>query len=78
MFLITKDGLFLVMNKESRSGITFVGMLAILFIGLKLSNQIDWSWLWVLSPLWMPIAIVITVFMILAGINALYVLLKIK
>lgn len=66
------------MNKESSSGITFIGLLAILFIGLKLSNQIDWSWLWVLSPLWMPIAIVITVFLILAGINALYVLLKIK
>ena len=30
----------------------FLPMLAILFIGLKLSGAIDWSWLWVLSPLW--------------------------
>lgn len=37
------------MKIESRTGISFIGMLAILFIGLKLSNQIDWSWWWVLS-----------------------------
>jgi len=34
------------------NGIGFTKLLAILFIGLKLSNQIDWSWWWVLSPLW--------------------------
>ena len=36
-------------------GIGFPGMLAILFIGLKLGGVIDWSWWWVLSPLWIPI-----------------------
>lgn len=66
------------MKKESRTGISFIGMLTILFIGLKLSNQIDWSWWWVLSPLWMPISIVITILLVLAGLNALYVLLKIN
>ena len=40
-------------NKVSTSGgIGFVGMLTILFIGLKLGKIIDWSWWWVLSPLW--------------------------
>ena len=31
---------------------TFSGLLAVLFIGLKLCGVITWSWLWVLSPLW--------------------------
>jgi len=35
---------------KNSSGIGFTGMLTILFIGLKLSNVIDWSWWWVLSP----------------------------
>ena len=37
---------------KSSSGIGFTGMLTILFIGLKLTNVIDWSWWWVFSPLW--------------------------
>lgn len=38
-------------NKNS-SGIGFIGLLTILFIGLKLLDKIDWSWWWVLSPIW--------------------------
>ena len=37
----------------------FTTLLAIAFIVLKLCNVITWSWLWVLSPLWIPIAITI-------------------
>jgi len=33
-------------------GLGFAGLLTILFIGLKLTGFIAWSWLWVLSPLW--------------------------
>jgi uncharacterized protein (DUF983 family) len=42
------------MSKEGKNtgGIGFAGMLTILFIGLKLTGYISWSWLWVLSPLW--------------------------
>jgi hypothetical protein len=39
-------------SNSSSSGIGFAGMLAILFIGLKLTHYINWSWWWVLSPLW--------------------------
>ena len=35
---------------NSSGGIGFVGLLTILFIGLKLTGYIDWSWWWVLSP----------------------------
>lgn len=45
-------------------GIGFCGLLAILFIGLKLTHYIDWSWWWVLAPLWIPLAIVLAVFLI--------------
>ena len=34
------------------SGIGFVGLLTILFIGLKLTGHIGWSWWWVLAPIW--------------------------
>lgn len=45
--------------KVSPQGIGFCGLLTILFIGLKLTNHIAWSWLWVLSPLWIPIGAII-------------------
>ena len=35
-----------------RGGPGFLSLLALLFIGLKLTGHIDWSWVWVLSPLW--------------------------
>lgn len=37
----------------------FLPMLALVFIALKLTGYIDWSWIWVLSPLWLPIAVVL-------------------
>lgn len=49
------------MSKETttNSGISFFGLLAVLFIGLKLTDHIDWSWWWVLSPLWLPLAVIL-------------------
>ena len=34
-------------------------LLTVLFVGLKLTNYIDWSWWWVLSPLWIPVVFII-------------------
>ena len=31
----------------------YVALLTLLFVGLKLAGSIDWSWWWVLSPLWL-------------------------
>lgn len=39
-------------SSSSSSGIGFTGLLTITFIVLKLIGKIDWSWWWVLSPLW--------------------------
>ena len=40
-----------------------MSLLTVLFIGLKLTKHIDWSWAWVLSPLW--ISGLVVVFIIL-------------
>ena len=42
---------------KTGGGIGFTGMLAIAFIVLKLLGVIDWSWWWVLAPIWIPVAI---------------------
>jgi|TARA_Y100000310_G_C20431511_1_gene691698 hypothetical protein len=44
-------------KNTSNNGISFSGLLTILFIGLKLTGFIDWSWWWVLSPLWIGLVI---------------------
>ena len=45
-------------------GVGFAGLLTVLFIGLKLTGYVDWSWIWVLSPLWLPAAILLVVVVI--------------
>ena len=44
------------------SGGSFLTLLALLFIGLKLGGVITWSWWWVLAPLWVPWLIAILIF----------------
>jgi len=39
-------------NNISSGGIGFPGFLTIVFIVLKLTGVINWSWVWVLSPIW--------------------------
>lgn len=46
------------MNKTGGS-ISFFGLLTIAFIVLKLCHVIEWSWWWVLSPIWIPFAVVV-------------------
>lgn len=41
-----------------KGNVSFIGMLQILFIGLKLTNHIDWSWYWVMSPILVPVALI--------------------
>lgn len=51
---------------QASGGVGFLGLLAILFIGLKLGNVITWSWWWVLAPLWGPFAAVVVGLAVLA------------
>ena len=42
----------------------FTGLLTVAFIVLKLTGVIDWSWLWVLSPIWVTALIAIAILLI--------------
>lgn len=44
-------------SSNSSSSISFLSLLALSFIILKLCKVIQWAWLWVLSPIWIPLAI---------------------
>lgn len=55
-------------NKDSKfksDGVGFFGALTLIFIVLKLCGVIHWGWLWVLAPLWIPIAILLLVLIII-------------
>ena len=56
-----------IINNNS-SGIGFAGLLTIVFIVLKLLGKIDWSWWWVLSPIWISILLVVAAVVIGATI----------
>lgn len=58
-------------NSSSR-GMSLVGTLTVIFIVLKLVKVIDWSWWWVLSPLW--IGIPLTLLVILAVFIIIYIM----
>lgn len=49
------------MSSNNSTGVRFVGLLAIVFIVLKLTGYIAWSWVWVLAPLWAPIVFVMLI-----------------
>lgn len=62
-------------NSSASGGIGFSSLLTVLFIGLKLTHYINWSWWWVLSPLWISAAIVIglVVVVLLIALLAAYI-----
>ena len=56
-------------NNGSTGGISFTGLLTILFIALKLCGVIKWSWVWVLSPLWIVAILLIILVLIYTIFN---------
>ena len=52
-------------NNNSKGGISFVGALTLIFIVLKLCKVIDWSWIWVLSPIWISFLLIIIIIILL-------------
>lgn len=44
-------------SSSASGGIGFVGLLTIVFITLKLTDVVDWSWWWILSPIWISVAL---------------------
>jgi hypothetical protein len=52
--------------KENKMKISlgFLDVLTLIFIALKLTNVIAWSWWWVLSPMWIPVSVFIICFLV--------------
>lgn len=57
-------------SSNSSGGIGFGGLLTIAFIVLKLTHVINWSWLWVLSPLWIGFAFWLVFVVLILGVVA--------
>jgi uncharacterized protein (DUF983 family) len=47
------------MEKQNytNNGFGLSGLLTVLFVGLKLTGNINWSWWWVLSPIWISVVL---------------------
>lgn len=52
-------------SSASSGGIGFAGLLTVAFIVLRLTGHIDWSWWWVLSPLWISGSIVLAILIVI-------------
>jgi hypothetical protein len=65
-------------SNTNTGGIGFAGLLAIVFITLKLTGYSTWSWWWVLSPLWIPLAFVVTILLFVLIVGTATESLKIK
>ena len=52
-------------NKAKQGGLGIVSVLTIVFIVLKLLGVIQWSWIWVFSPIWISAVIVVAVFSVI-------------
>ena len=59
------------LSSSSSGGIGFFGMMTILFIGLKVTGYISWSWFWVLAPLLVPLSLILLVLAIAAMVAIL-------
>lgn len=46
-------------NTNQGTGISLIGLLGVLFVGLKLTGHIDWSWWWITLPFWFWIPILL-------------------
>lgn len=51
-------------ERKTSGGIGFTGLLTIVFITLKLLGVIKWSWIWVLSPIWISVLLFIIGFIV--------------
>lgn len=57
-------------SSSSSGGIGFFGLLTIVFITLKLVGYIDWSWWWVLSPVWISFLLVLALIVFGAWVSS--------
>lgn len=69
-------------NKKSNSGCGATGglglgsVLTIVFVVLKLVGVINWSWIWVLAPLWISVILALILFGVSLAITFIVALIE--
>lgn len=58
-------------SSSSSGGIGFTGLLTIVFITLKLTHVINWSWWWVLAPIWGGLSLLLAILFVIFLVAAL-------
>jgi len=58
-------------KQEQSRGIGFCGLLAVAFIVLRLCGVIGWSWVWVLAPIWGPVALILILSVLYAALDGM-------
>lgn len=58
-------------SESTSGGLGSASVLTIVFVVLKLTHNIDWSWWWVLSPLWISAGFVVAVLVVVLLVSAL-------
>jgi hypothetical protein len=66
------------MQSQKSSGIGVLGTLFLVFLVLKLTGNIDWSWWWVTSPLWIPFALFLSLVVVISFFVFTAILLGVK
>lgn len=64
-------------NKNS-GGYGLPIIIFVVFLVLKLTNNIDWSWIWVTSPLWIPFAFILGISLLILSVIIISLLLGVK
>jgi hypothetical protein len=57
-------------QQQTRGSLGLSSLMFLIFLVLKLTGHIDWSWWWVTSPLWIVWAVVVVAIVVGAGIHA--------
>lgn len=56
------------MEKSTQGGVGLMGLLFVVFLVLKLTKVISWSWWWITAPLWVPVAIGLTIVIVFVAV----------
>lgn len=63
-------------SKATSSGVSLATVLVAIFVVLKLTHVIDWSWWWVFSPWWIGLAIFVAILAVIGLVAGVVLLLK--
>lgn len=56
------------MGQNNSGGLGIAEILTLIFVILKLTGFINWSWGWVLSPIWITLALILVLILVGTGI----------